>query len=129
LSQATSLTWHESSKGIPSVAQRSELGGLFRSAGDGRDQHDLVAILEGVGVAAEEADVFVVDVDIDEAAEFPGFVLDLGGKCGEFLVDVGDQAGEIDGVAGELLLAIGMADEGGREDDLDGNGVLLLGSW
>jgi hypothetical protein len=48
------------------------------SAGDGGDEHDLIAILEGVGFATEEADVFVVDVDIDEAAQLAGFVLDLG---------------------------------------------------
>jgi hypothetical protein len=95
------------------------------AAGDRRDQHDFVAILEGVGFAAEEADVFVVDVDVDEAAEFAGFVLDLGGERGEVLVDVGDEAGQVGGFAGELLLAVGVADEGGRENDFDGNGLLL----
>ena len=92
------------------------------AAGDRWDEHDLVAILEGVGFAAEEADVFVVDVDVDEAAQLAGFVLDLGGERGEVLVDVGDERGQIVGVAGELLLTVGVTDEGGREDDLDGNG-------
>jgi hypothetical protein len=47
------------------------------AAGDGWDQHDFVAILEGVGIAAEEADVFVVYVDVDEAAQLAGLILDL----------------------------------------------------
>ena len=98
------------------------LGGFGAATGYGRDEHDLVAVLEGVGLAAEEADVFVVDVDVDEAAKLAGLVLDLGGEGGEVLVDVGDEAGEISGLAGELFLAFGVADEGGREDDLDGDG-------
>jgi hypothetical protein len=99
--------------------------GTGGAPGDGRNEHDFVAILEGVGLSAEEADVFVVDVDVDEAAQFAGLVLDLGGEGREVLVDIGDQRGEILGVAGELFLAIGVADEGGGENDLDGNGVLL----
>ena len=43
---------------------------LETAAGDGGDEHDLVSVLEGVGFAAEEADVFVVDVDVDEATKF-----------------------------------------------------------
>ena len=39
-----------------------------RPPGYGGDEHDLVSVFEGMGVAAEEADVFVVDVDVDEAA-------------------------------------------------------------
>jgi len=37
-------------------------------AGDRRDEHDFVTVFEGMRVPAEEADVFVVDVDVDEAA-------------------------------------------------------------
>lgn len=98
------------------------------ATGDGRDEHDLVAILEGVGFAAEEADVLVVDVDVDEAPELALLVLDLAGKRGEVLVDVGDKRGEVCGFAGEELLAVGVADEGGGEDDLDGNRRAPLGS-
>ena len=63
------------------------------TAGDGWDEHDFVAILEGVGVAAEKADVFVVDVDVDEAAQLAGFVLDLGGEGGKRSIDFSDKAG------------------------------------
>jgi hypothetical protein len=92
---------------------------LSGSTGYGWDEHNLVSILKGVGFAAEEADVLIVDIDIDEAAQLAGFVLDLGRERGEILIDVGDQRGQIGGVAGELLLAIGVADEGGRENDFD----------
>ncbi len=95
---------------------------MLTTAGDGRDEHDFVAILKGVGLATEEADVFVVDVDVDEAAKLAGLILDLRGERGEGGVDLGDEAGEIGSVAGELLPSIGMADEGGREDDFDADG-------
>jgi len=95
------------------------------AAGDRRDQHDFIAVLEGVGLAAEEADVFVVDVDVDEAAQLAGLILDLGGERRKGGVDFGDQAREIGSFAGELLLPVGVADEGGRKNDLDADGELL----
>src|SRR5687768_4596907 len=39
------------------------------AARDGRDDGDLVALLEGRGRALQEPDVFLVDVDVDEAAK------------------------------------------------------------
>jgi hypothetical protein len=39
------------------------------AAGDGWDEHDLIAFLKRVGVPPEEADVFVVDVDVDESPQ------------------------------------------------------------
>src|SRR5882757_7184084 len=88
-------------------------GGLVGAAGDGGDEHDLVAVLEGVGFAAEEADVFVVDVDVDKAAKLAVFAFDLGGESREGLVDVGEKTGEICGGRIELFSAIGVAGEGG----------------
>ena len=86
---------------------------LSNAARDGGDEHDLVAVLEGVGFAAEKADVFVVDVDVDEATELAVFAFDLRGKRGEGLVDVGEEAGEIAGGGVELLATIRVASEGG----------------
>ena len=37
-------------------------------AGDRRNDKNFIAILEGVLLVAEEADVFLVDVEVDEAA-------------------------------------------------------------
>ena len=70
-------------------------GSCIRAAGDRRDQHDLVALLEGVGVAAEEADVFVVDVNVDEPAELALLVLDLVAERGEGLVDIISRLGRL----------------------------------
>src|SRR5882757_10996239 len=85
---------------------------LSRTAGDGGDEHDLVAVLEGVGFAAEEADVFVIDVDVNEAAELAVFAFDLRGEGRECLVDVGEEAGKISRSGIELLAAVGVAGEG-----------------
>ena len=63
----------------------------LQTAGDGRNEHDLVAILKRIGFAAEEADVFVVDVDVDEPPQLALLIFDLGGERWEVAVDVGDQ--------------------------------------
>jgi hypothetical protein len=96
--------------------------GRLPPASDRRNQHHLVAVLKGVGIAAEEADVLVVDVDIDEPAQLAGLILDLGRERGEVLVDVGDQRGQVGRVALELLLAFGVTDERGRKNNLDSDG-------
>ncbi len=95
----------------------------LKATGDGRDEHDFIAILKGVGLAAEEANIFIVDVDVDEAAKISLLVLDLGGERGEVLVDISDEGGEVRGFAGKKLLAVGVADEGGGEDDFDSDGI------
>ncbi len=87
-------------------------GSLSRTAGDGGDEHDFVAVLEGVGFAAEEADVFVVDVDVNEAAKLAVFSFNLGGEGWECLVDVGEEAGKVAGGGVELFAAINVASEG-----------------
>ena len=85
-------------------------------AGDGGDQHDLVAVFELVGVAAEEADVFVVDVDVDEAAELAVLVLDVLRERGKLGVELGQQAGEVVGLGLKRLLSVGMAGQRGGQD-------------
>src|ERR1700729_613360 len=47
--------------------------GRNAAAGDGGDDADGVAVFGGRGLFGEVTDVFVVDVDIDEAAEFTVF--------------------------------------------------------
>jgi hypothetical protein len=91
------------------------------AAGDGGDEHDLVAVFELVGVAAKEADVFVVDVDVDEAAQLAVLVLDVLGERGELGVDLGEQAGEVGGGGVEGLLTFGVAGESGGKNDFDGH--------
>jgi hypothetical protein len=92
---------------------------LSRAAGYGGDEHDLVAILEGVGLATEEANIFVVNVDVDEAAELAVFAFDLGGKSRECLIDIGQKASEILGGGVELFAAVGVTGKGGGKGDFD----------
>ena len=100
---------------------------LSEAACDRGDQHDFIAVLEGIGLTAKKADVLVVHIDIDESTQLAGFVLDLRGKRREGGVDVGYQGREICGVRRELLLAVGVTDEGSRQDDFNGQGGLLAG--
>src|ERR1700723_4697340 len=88
-------------------------GRLLTAASDRRDQHDLVAVLEGIGLAAEKADVFVVDVDVDEAAKLAVFAFDLRGERRKGLVDVSEEAGEICSGRIEVFAAIGVAGKNG----------------
>jgi hypothetical protein len=94
---------------------------LPRATGYGGDEHNLVAILEGVGFAAEEANVFVVNVDVDEAAKLAVFAFDLGRESRECQIDIGQKAGEILGCGVKLFAAIGVAGEGGGKSDFDGH--------
>ena len=60
------------------------------SSGDGRNKHHLVTILKGVIIATEKTNVFIVHVDVNEAPQSPGLVLDLSRKCWKALVDLSD---------------------------------------
>ena len=53
------------------------------SASDGGDKEDAVAFLEGAGFAAEEADVFFIEVDVEELADLALIVADVAPKIGE----------------------------------------------
>src|ERR1700742_1275946 len=97
------------------VRQREEAALAAAAAGDGGDEHDLVAVLELVGVAAEEADVLVIDVHVDELAEVAAGVLDVLGERGELGVELGEEAGEVFRFAVEGLLTVGVAGEGGGQ--------------
>jgi len=86
---------------------------MSAAASDGGDEHYLVAVGELVGVAAEEADVFIVDVDVDEAAELAVLILDVLRERGELGVELGEQAGEVGGLGLKRLLSIGVAGQRG----------------
>ena len=70
------------------VAVLNAPGRLWRwkrlaSASDGGDKEDAVAFLEGAGFAAEEADVFFVEVDVEELADLALVVADVAPEIGE----------------------------------------------
>jgi hypothetical protein len=92
---------------------------LSRATGYRGNEHNLVAILEGVGFTSEEADIFVVNVDVDEAAELAVFAFDLGGESRECQIDIGQKAREILGGGVKLFAAVGVAGEGGGKGDFD----------
>src|SRR6202045_5534236 len=52
------------------------------SPGDGGHQEEAVAFLEGAGFAAEEADVFFVEVDVEELANLALVVADVARQIG-----------------------------------------------
>src|SRR5215470_127384 len=61
------------------------------ASGDGRDDRDLIAGLErGLG-ALQEADVFLVDVEVDEAAHLPAIVHETLFEPGILLLEIVDQ--------------------------------------
>lgn len=98
--------------------------------GDGRQDRDVVAVGE-LGVdAVEEADVLVVQVDVDEAAQLTA-VHDAGLDARMPGLQVGEELGEGVPVALHRLLAVGVGAEDGRDADLDGHGSGLLsdGVW
>jgi hypothetical protein len=92
---------------------------LSRATGYRGNEHNLVAILKRVGFAPEEADIFVVNVDVDEAAELAVFAFDLGRESRECQIDIGQKASEIPGGGVKLFAAVGVAGEGGGKGDFD----------
>src|SRR6266404_1209832 len=74
-------------RGARNVAVLSAAGMFWRwkrlaSAGDGGDEEDAVAFLEGAGFAAEKADVFFVEVDVEELADLALIVADVAPEIG-----------------------------------------------
>src|SRR5713101_6058349 len=83
----------------PAAGSRAQCRAVLRrraglAAGDGGNNHDAVAVLEAVGFAAEKADIFLVDIDIDELADAAGVVAEMPSHGGEFLPELGQQFGE-----------------------------------
>lgn len=66
-------------------------GSLPCSACDRRHQKYLVAILEGVGRAAEEAHVFLIHIDIEEAPRLSCFIPQMWLQVGELRIEFREQ--------------------------------------
>src|SRR6266704_5310831 len=73
-------------------------------SGYGRDDGHLVSRLELRLRALEEADVLLVDVEVDEAAHLAAFVLEALLDPGELLFEVFDEIGHV--VGGDLHLGL-----------------------
>src|ERR1700759_928189 len=85
--------------------------GLKGSAGDGGDQEDAVPFLECAGFAAEEADVFLIEVDVEELADLAGLVADVLGEVGVARREFGEGGG--DGRSGTVDLWRAVGEETG----------------
>jgi hypothetical protein len=82
------------------------------ATGDGRDQQDAVAILDGAGFAAEEADVFVVEIHVEELANLALVVADVAAEVGKFGGQLVQCFSNRDGATVDFRLAVGKAPEG-----------------
>jgi hypothetical protein len=90
------------------------------------NQQNSIAFFESAGFAAEEADVFFVEVDVEELADLALVVADvaaeIGEARGEFVEGVGDgRCGTV-----HLWSAVGEAAEGGGDFNGYGHFVVLL---
>lgn len=82
-----------------------------------RDDADLVAVFERRGAVLEEADVFLVHIDVHEAADFAFFVHETFGDAGEARLQFRDGVADGGGVDFNQLLVVGQLAE--RRGDAD----------
>src|SRR6266849_10708125 len=91
--------------------------GRRASAGDGWYQQHLIPVLERIARAAEEADVFFVHIDVQEAADLAGIVAEVRFQCGELFVERGEKIVQVGRGTGQLGRAAGVAAQGAGDLD------------
>jgi len=96
------------------------------AAGDGGDQKDAVAFFEAAGFAAEEANVFLVEVDVEELADLAAVVADVAGELWELRGERVQSFGDRGGATVNLGRAVGEAAKGCGDFDGDGHGLVRL---
>src|SRR5260370_36821503 len=128
-SRSVILVEHRRARNVAvlSAAGRRPRWKRLAAAGDGGDEKDAVAFLEGAGFAAKKADVFFVEVDVEELADLALIVADVapeigeaGGKLVEGIGDGGRATVYVRGAVGEAA--------GGR-GDFDGHWHLGVAPW
>ena len=72
----------------------------------------MIAFLKLVGISAQKAYVFVVDVDVDEAAHLAAFVTQMLGDGGVLRAKVLEEPGQIGALAFDFARAISKAAQG-----------------
>jgi len=75
---------------------------------DRGNHQNFIAILEGVLLVSEEADVFLVDVEVDETAHLSLLIAEVGLQGGKAGLDVSDQLGQIARVGLDLPRPVGV---------------------
>ena len=83
-------------------------------AGDRRHEQNLVAFLEGIGRAAEKADVLFVHVNVQEAADLALVIAEMRLEFGKLLVQHGKQVVKVRGGAGDGAYAVGVTAQRSR---------------
>src|SRR6266852_288420 len=111
-----------------SIAYVSILGPVpaSRSSSNRWNQQNAVTFLEGAGFAAEEADVFFVEIDVEELADLALVVADVAAEIGEAGGELIEGFGDGGGATVHLRGAVGEAAEGGGDFDGHGHWSLLL---
>src|SRR5260370_34892022 len=65
------------------AGRRAGGDGALAAAGDGRNKGDAIAFFEGAGLAAKEADVFFVEIYVEEPANLALILAEVARKIGE----------------------------------------------
>src|SRR3954469_25625572 len=86
----------------------SQLYGLDGSARNRGHKQYLVAFLEGIGLSAEEANIFLVHVDVEEATNLALIIAQVRLQLGEFLIQHREEFREIRGGAGDRTNSLGV---------------------
>src|SRR5688572_25064874 len=87
------------------------------TSGDGRHDRHHVGLLQGRLLTLQEADVLLVHVDVDEAAQLAALVDEAFLETGELPLEVGDDA--VHRIAGGLHLGMALRDLTERRRDPD----------
>src|SRR6267378_3987775 len=84
-------------EGADPTQQKISMEELLLAAGDGRDEENTIAFLEATGFPAEEADVFFVEIDVEELANLALVIADVAREIREpgckFVQSLGDGRG------------------------------------
>src|SRR5579863_6987630 len=100
------LTRGPSPEGEPLVESASSASaGSARNRGD---HQDLVALLEAVGFVTEKADVLLVDIEVDEAADLAVLAPEVLAQGGKPPFDVGDELWQVRGRARDFPHVVGV---------------------
>jgi hypothetical protein len=82
---------------VAEFQSETPLAELRGSPSNGGDEENAIAFLEAAGFAAEEANVFLVEIDVEELANLALIVShvsrEIGEPCGEFVQSLGDGGG------------------------------------
>jgi len=99
---------------------------LLAAAGDGGNQENSIAFLQGAGFAAEEADVFFVEIHVEELADLALIVANVTREVRETGSEFVESVGDGSRATVYLWGAVGEATERCRDFDGHGHFVILL---